>query len=95
LRRLFLNTVLVNGLIMAASPLVAVLMLGRLGFEAWQYGLAFGLPCVGGLIGSRLASRFVARYGQREVMWAAGALRACWPVASARAPRSRSRAPSS
>jgi MFS family permease len=83
LRRLFLNTVLVNGLIMAASPLVAVLMLGRLGFEAWQYGLAFGLPCVGGLIGSRLASRFVARYGQREVMWAAGALRACWPVALA------------
>ena len=33
--------VLVNGLIMATAPLLAVLMLGRLGFAPWQYGLAF------------------------------------------------------
>jgi nitrate reductase NapE component len=45
LRPLFFNTVLVNGLIMATSPLVAVLMLGDLGFAPWQYDLAFGLPC--------------------------------------------------
>jgi hypothetical protein len=32
LRPLFFNTILVNGLIMATSPLLAVLMLGRLGF---------------------------------------------------------------
>ena len=32
LRRLFLNTVLVNGLILAPAPLLAVLMLGPLGF---------------------------------------------------------------
>jgi MFS family permease len=80
LRSLFLNTALVNGLIMAIQPLVAVLMLGHLGFKPWQYGLAFGVPCVGGLIGSRLARPLVARFGQHKVMLAAGALRACWSV---------------
>ena len=80
LRPLFFNTVLVNGLIMATSPLVAVLMLGRLGFAPWQYGLAFGAPCVGGIAGSRLAHRLVARFGRHDVMLAAGALRACWSL---------------
>jgi hypothetical protein len=80
LRPLFVNTVLVNGLIMATAPLVAVLVLGRLGFAPWQYGLAFGAPCVGGLVGSRLARRLVVRFGQHTVMRAAGALRACWSV---------------
>jgi MFS family permease len=80
LRLLFFNTALVNGLIMATSPLIAVLMLGHLGFKPWQYGLAFGLPCVGGLIGSRLARPLVARFGQHQVMFTAGALRACWSV---------------
>jgi MFS family permease len=78
LRPLFFNTILVNGLIMATSPLLAVLMLGRLGFAPWEYGLAFGAPCVGGLIGSRLSRRLVARFGQHKVMFTAGALRACW-----------------
>ncbi|HEX3504724.1 MAG TPA: MFS transporter [Xanthobacteraceae bacterium] len=80
LRSLFFNTVLVNGLIMATAPLLAVLMLGRLGFAPWQYGLAFGAPCIGGLIGSRLAPRLVARFGQHKIMLAAGALRACWSI---------------
>lgn len=80
LRPLFFNTILVNGLIMAASPLLAVLMLGDLGFAPWQYGLAFGVPCVGGLIGSRLSRRFVRRFGRHKVMLTAGALRACWPL---------------
>jgi MFS family permease len=78
LRPLFFNTVLVNGLIMATSPLLAVLMLGRLGFAPWQYGLAFAVPCVGGLVGSRLSPRIVARFGRHRVMLVAGALRACW-----------------
>jgi MFS family permease len=78
LRPLFFNTILVNGLILATSPLLAVLMLGRLGFAPWEYGLAFGAPCVGGLIGSRLSGRLVARFGQHKVMLTAGALRACW-----------------
>ncbi|MFD8882879.1 MFS transporter [Streptomyces erythrochromogenes] len=78
LRPLFLNSALVSGLVMATSPLLAVLMLGPLGFAPWQYGLAFAVPCVGGLIGSRLAPRLVERFGRHRVMLAAGALRACW-----------------
>ncbi|HET7588884.1 MAG TPA: MFS transporter [Solirubrobacterales bacterium] len=80
LRPLFLNTILVNGLILATAPLIAVLMLGRLGFAPWQYGLAFALPCAGGLAGSRLSSRVVARFGQERTLRAAGALRACWSL---------------
>lgn len=63
---------------MATQPLLAVLMLGRLGFAPWQYGLAFAAPCIGGLIGSRLAPRLVARYGRHRVMFTTGVLRACW-----------------
>jgi predicted MFS family arabinose efflux permease len=80
LRPLLYNTMLVNGLIMATAPLLAVLMLGRLGFAPWQYGLAFAVPCAGGLIGSRLARRLVARFGQHRVMRTTGALRAVWPL---------------
>jgi MFS family permease len=80
LRGVFLNTLLVAGLLLATEPLLAVLMLGRLGFAPWQYALAFALPCVGGLIGARLSRRLVGRYGPGTVMWGAGALRVCWPI---------------
>ena len=70
--------VLVNGLIMATEPLLAVLMLGRFGFRPWQYGLAFAVPCLAGLAGSRLTRRIVARFGRHRVLLAAGTLRACW-----------------
>ena len=75
---MFFNGLLVNGFIMATEPLMAVLMLGQLGFAPWQYGLAFAAPCVGGLIGSRLARRLAARFGQDSVLFIAGTLRACW-----------------
>ncbi|MEV4546010.1 MFS transporter [Micromonospora echinaurantiaca] len=80
LRRLFLNTVTVNALIMATEPLLAVLLLGDLGWAAWQYGLAFGLPCVGGFVGAQLAPRLAARHGRRRVLLVSGVLRALWPV---------------
>ncbi|NUP20632.1 MAG: MFS transporter [Streptomyces sp.] len=80
LRPLFLNTILVNALIMAPAPLLAVLMLGQLGFTPWQYGLAFAVPCLGGLLGSRLSPRLVARYGRHRVLRIAGTLRACWSI---------------
>jgi MFS family permease len=65
---------------MATEPLITVLMLGRLGFAPWQFGLAFAMPCAGGLIGSQLARRLAARYGQHRVMLVAGTLRACWLI---------------
>ena len=80
LRRLYLNQLLVNGLIMATEPLLAVLLLRELGFPPWQYGLAFAVPCVGGLIGSRLAPHVVARYGQRRILRTVGTLRAVWLI---------------
>ncbi|QEU77729.1 MFS transporter [Streptomyces subrutilus] len=80
LRPLFFNTALFNGLVMATQPLLAVLMLGRLGFAPWQYGLAFAAPAVGGLLGSRLARPLAARFGQHRVLVASGTLRALWPV---------------
>jgi MFS family permease len=72
--------VLVNGLIMATEPLLAVLMLGRFGFPAWQYGLAFAVPSIGGLAGARLARPIAARFGRRRVILVTGALRAFWVI---------------
>ncbi|MFE3098970.1 MFS transporter [Nocardia tengchongensis] len=80
LRALYLNQLLVSGLIMATEPLLAVLLLRDLGFSPWQYGLAFAAPCLGGLVGSRLAGRVVARYGQIRVLRTVGALRAIWLI---------------
>lgn len=80
LRGLYLSNLLVSGLIMATEPLLAVLMLGELKFPPWQYGLAFAVPCVGGLIGSRLARRVVTRFGERRVIRVGGWLRCCWLI---------------
>jgi hypothetical protein len=80
LRALYLNQLLVSGLIMATEPLLAVLLLRQLGFPPWQYGLAFAAPCVGGLIGSRLAPRVVVRYGQHRILRTVGTLRAVWLI---------------
>lgn len=80
LRALYLNNLLVSGLIMATEPLLAVLLLRQLGFPPWQYALAFAAPCLGGLIGSRLAHRVVVRYGWHRVFRTAGTLRAIWLI---------------
>ena len=80
LRGLFLNTVAVNGLVLATAPLVAVLMLGRLHIAPWQYGLAFAAPCLGGLVGARLSRRLAPLLGQHAVLRRAGTLRACWSI---------------
>lgn len=80
LRRLFLNSLLVGGLIMATAPLLAVLMLGDYHFPAWQYGLAFGIPALGGFAGARLSPRLVQRYGRHRVMTVFGRLRSLFPL---------------
>ncbi|MDT0344385.1 MFS transporter [Streptomyces litchfieldiae] len=80
LRRLFLNSILVGGLIMATVPLLAVLLLGEYHFPAWQYGLAFGLPALGGFVGARLSAPLVKRYGRHRVMTVSGWLRSLFPL---------------
>ncbi|MEU6641530.1 MFS transporter [Saccharomonospora sp. NPDC046836] len=80
LRRLFLNSVTVSGLIMATTPLLAVLLLGHYHFSAWQYGLAFGIPALGGFVGARLSARLAARYGRHRVMIISAWLRSIFPL---------------
>ncbi|WP_432093472.1 MFS transporter [Streptomyces sp. bgisy100] len=80
MRRLFLNSVLVSGLIMATVPLLAVLLLGQYHFPAWHYGLAFGIPALGGFVGARLSVRLVNRYGRHRVMTVSGWLRSLFPL---------------
>jgi MFS family permease len=78
LRTLFVNTSVFGGGVMAVSPLATVLMLRDLGFTPWQYGMALGLPGVGGVLGSLAAPRLVARYGQRTALLLAGVGRVPW-----------------
>ncbi|MFI7594458.1 MFS transporter [Micromonospora sp. NPDC049359] len=80
LRGLFLNSILVGGLIMATAPLLAVLLLGQYHLPAWQYGLAFGIPALGGLLGARLSARLVSRHGRHRVMIVFGWLRSVFPL---------------
>jgi MFS family permease len=80
LRALFLNNTAVSALILAPGPSLAVLMLGELGFSPLEYALAFGAPCVGGLVGARLSRRVLARLGERRLLLVVGTLRACWPI---------------
>ena len=80
LKMLFWNAMCFGGALMAASPLVTVLMLRDLGFTPWQYGLALGIPGVGGVVGSLavtpLTRRF--RWRPRPVLLFFGVARTLW-----------------
>ncbi|WP_325098285.1 MFS transporter [Nocardia gipuzkoensis] len=78
LNRLFWNGMFFGGALMLTSPLLALLMLRELGFPPWQYGLALGIPTVGGLLGSLCAPGLVNRLGPRAVLLGSGTLRTCW-----------------
>jgi MFS family permease len=80
LRRLMANGVLTGALILATEPLLAILLLGQLKFTPWMYGMAFGIPCAGGFIASRLASRLAARFGRQRMLLVTGTARACFPL---------------
>lgn len=78
---LLVNDAAVSALIMATQPLMSVLMLTELGFAPWEFGLAFALPCLGGLAGARLAPGLVDSFGHGRILRVFGTLRVCWPVA--------------
>ncbi|MFJ8157999.1 MFS transporter [Streptomyces sp. NPDC094468] len=59
---------------------MAVLMLDDLGLAPWQYGLALGLPCLGGVLGSRLAPPLTRRFGGRRVLLLSGVARTLWTI---------------
>lgn len=84
LRALFLNSQVFGSALMATSPLLAVLMLDQLKLPPWQYGLAWGLPCVGGVLGSLALKPLINRFGDRRVLLTSGVLRAAvqWLLAA-------------
>ncbi|WP_431961174.1 MFS transporter [Actinacidiphila sp. bgisy160] len=86
LRPLFWNAMLFGGAIMMSSPLLTVLMLRELRFAPWQYGLALGLPCLGGVLGSRLTAPLTGRLGPHRVLLLFGVLRTPWLLLLAWAP---------
>lgn len=78
LRALFLNAMVFGGPVMLAASLLAVFMLRDLGLSPRGYGLALGVPCLGGVAGSRLVPWLTRRLGQRRVLLASGVLRTPW-----------------
>lgn len=86
LRALFWNSALFGGAVVMVVPLLAVLMLRELSLPPWQYGIALGAPCLGGVLGAWLAPRLTRRYGLHRVLLVSGVLRAPWllplPLAS-------------
>ena len=78
LRLLFLNALLFGSAILMVVPLETVLMLDVLHFTPWQYGLAVGLPCLGGVLGARLSPKLVTRFGPTKVLITAGIARTPW-----------------
>jgi hypothetical protein len=86
LRALFVNSQVFGAGLMATTPLLAVLLLRDLHFPPWQYGLALGLPCVGGVLGALALKPLVARFGRRRVLLASGVGRALWTGAFAIVP---------
>ncbi|MFJ2081241.1 MFS transporter [Micromonospora chokoriensis] len=78
LRALFVNAIIFGGAITATTPIIAVFMLRDLHLAPWQYGLALGLPCLGGILGSLTAGPLTARYGLRRVLLTTGVARTLW-----------------
>jgi len=78
LRGLYFNSLVFSGCVMATMPLLAVLMLRDLGFQPWQYGLALGGPCIGGVLGALLIRPLTRRYGEHRMLLTFGAARALW-----------------
>jgi hypothetical protein len=86
LKLLFWNSMVFGGPVVLTSSLLAVLMLRDLRLAPWEYGLALGVPCLGGTAGSRLAPALTRRFGLRRVLLGSGACRVVWllPIALAR-----------
>ncbi|WP_225840383.1 MFS transporter [Streptomyces sp. NK08204] len=89
LRPLFWNALLFGGPVMATVPLLAVLMLQDMHFTPIQYGLALGLPCLGGILGSRCTLPLTRRLGAHRVLLAFGVLRTPWALLLAFVPLGR------
>ncbi|GLZ77463.1 MFS transporter [Actinorhabdospora filicis] len=87
LHRLLWNSLLFGGGIMMTSPLLAVFLLRDLGLGPFEFGLAIGVPGLGGILGSLLARRLSGRFGERRTLLALGVLRTLWTLVLPLAPK--------
>ncbi len=78
LRSLFANAMLFGGYITLVGPLLAVFILRDLELGPTHYGLALGLPAIGGVVGSRLSPTINRRLGWRRTLLGFGTLRTVW-----------------
>lgn len=78
LTALLWNSLVFTGCVMLTSPLLAVFMLRDLGLAPWQYGLALGLPGVGGILGAMCTKRLAGKFGEGRVLLTFGVLRSVW-----------------
>lgn len=86
LRPLLVNALVFGAMIVGASPLITVLMLRDLDLAPWQYGLALGLPCLGGILGAMLAPRIERRLGRGRALLGLGTARTFFILPIALAP---------
>lgn len=75
LRPLLVNSTLFAAFVAWIGPLEMVLLLRGLDLPAWQFGLALALPSLGGLLGSWIAPRVQARFGERRTLVGSAVLR--------------------
>jgi predicted MFS family arabinose efflux permease len=78
LRALFINAMLFGAGLLLITALMPVFMLRDLGLSPWQYGLALGLPGLGGLAGAICSPWAVRRTSERFVLLAFGSARTFW-----------------
>lgn len=86
LKPLFWNSLVFGGGLMLAGPLMSIFYLRTIELEPWQYGVALGVPCLGGLLGAITASRLSNVLGERRTLLTAGAVRTLWTGCIALAP---------
>ncbi|GIF25970.1 MFS family permease [Actinoplanes tereljensis] len=78
LRILYVNSQVFGAAMMAATPLLTVLMLGELHFSAWQYGVGWGVPCAAGVLGALALKPLTSRFGSHRILLITGVGRAVW-----------------
>lgn len=83
---LFWNAMVFGGGLMLVSPLMSIFYLRTIELEPWQYGVALGVPCLGGLLGALAARHVSGRLGEHRTLLAAGVLRTLWTGMLALAP---------
>jgi MFS family permease len=80
LRRMLLANALLAWTVLFVSPVETLFLLRGLGASPIQYGLAMGIPGIGGFVGVFMVRRLVEHHGPHRVMWWSGLARGPWAL---------------